>query len=440
MRKKNVKRAFALMLTMAMMANTSLTAFAAGWQQNSTGWWYGTNADNSTWHSNGWQWVDGNGDGTAECYYFDANGYMLAGTTTPDGYTVNADGQWVENGTVQKKAVGASNAGGSMGTTAKSSSIKGTVFPSRELKVNDYLIWKNLEGGTDYKLYYLGSEALSPAAAGYQLEWYGQEQCFNIPDSGWVTPQGVTVDYRLQVMENGKVKTATAEELGISYEPGKIRDVPYDSNAPLKRVVDKFALNIENMYPDSNVYMNEEFNHHGLREHSMYLLNHTYIISPLSGQPNHISDFSQWRDWELSDRDAVISVLRDWLNSFDFENASEMERAEKVRELLGKASYDESMAQKENRQNHTYFYRILVQKKGICDDFTQTAHLLATLLGLKVCLVGYSGHSFYIIQVDGVPYSGENGGLDLKTDWRDESGVGSKHYNSGLIAPVFHYE
>ena len=138
MRKKNVKRAFALMLTMAMMANTSLTAFAAGWQQNSTGWWYGTNADNSTWHSNGWQWVDGNGDGTAECYYFDANGYMLAGTTTPDGYTVNADGQWVENGAVKTKAVGVSNAGSGVGTTAKSSSIKGTVFPSRELKVNQW--------------------------------------------------------------------------------------------------------------------------------------------------------------------------------------------------------------------------------------------------------------------------------------------------------------
>ena len=78
-----------------------MTSFAAGWQKNDTGWWYGTNADNTTWHVNGWQWIDGNNDGVAECYYFDANGYMLANTTTPDGYMVNADGAWTENGVVQ---------------------------------------------------------------------------------------------------------------------------------------------------------------------------------------------------------------------------------------------------------------------------------------------------------------------------------------------------
>ena len=58
----------------------------------------------------GWQWIDGNGDGLKECYYFnqdDTNslglpqGAMLKNTTTPDGYTVNANGEWVVNGVVQ---------------------------------------------------------------------------------------------------------------------------------------------------------------------------------------------------------------------------------------------------------------------------------------------------------------------------------------------------
>ena len=31
-------------------------------------------------------------------------GWLLTNTTTPDGYTVNADGAWVENGRVQEKA------------------------------------------------------------------------------------------------------------------------------------------------------------------------------------------------------------------------------------------------------------------------------------------------------------------------------------------------
>lgn len=86
------KGAMVMALAGAMAAGMAMTSFAAGWQKNDTGWWYGTNADNTTWHANGWQWIDDNNDGVEECYYFDTNGYMLANTTTPDGYTVNADG------------------------------------------------------------------------------------------------------------------------------------------------------------------------------------------------------------------------------------------------------------------------------------------------------------------------------------------------------------
>ena len=82
MKKKIVGLGVAMLLTATM----STTAWAAGWQ-----------------------WIDGNGDGTAECYYFDDNGQMLTGTTTPDGYTVNSDGAWTENGTVQTKSVAAAN-------------------------------------------------------------------------------------------------------------------------------------------------------------------------------------------------------------------------------------------------------------------------------------------------------------------------------------------
>ena len=94
--------AFSAALMMSVMS--AVPAFAAGWQKNNTGWWYGTNADNSAWYANGWQWVDGNGDGVAECYYFDGNGYIVANGTTPDGYQVNADGQWMKNGVVQTKS------------------------------------------------------------------------------------------------------------------------------------------------------------------------------------------------------------------------------------------------------------------------------------------------------------------------------------------------
>lgn len=107
MKRRNMfKSAMAMALAGVMVAGMAVPSFAAGWQKNDTGWWYSTNADNTTWHANGWQWIDGNNDGVAECYYFDANGYMLANTTTPDGYTVNGDGAWTENGVVQIRQTG----------------------------------------------------------------------------------------------------------------------------------------------------------------------------------------------------------------------------------------------------------------------------------------------------------------------------------------------
>lgn len=98
MRRKATTIALTAMIAMSM----SSTALAAGWQKDNTGWWWQN--DNGSYPSNAWQWLDGNQDGVAECYYFDKNGYCLMNTQTPDGYTVNADGAWVVNGTVQTKA------------------------------------------------------------------------------------------------------------------------------------------------------------------------------------------------------------------------------------------------------------------------------------------------------------------------------------------------
>ena len=55
-----------------------------------------------------WQWIKDEKDGKVKCYYLNSIsngnlGAMLANTTTPDGYTVNASGEWVMNGIVQTK-------------------------------------------------------------------------------------------------------------------------------------------------------------------------------------------------------------------------------------------------------------------------------------------------------------------------------------------------
>lgn len=81
----------------------SVPAWAGSWQSDATGYWYQN--DDSTYPVSCWQWIDSNYDGIAESYYFNEHGYLLANTTTPDGYTVNADGAWVVDGIVQTQSV-----------------------------------------------------------------------------------------------------------------------------------------------------------------------------------------------------------------------------------------------------------------------------------------------------------------------------------------------
>ncbi len=98
-----MKKILTLAVAATITATMHTSCLAAGWQLNSTGYWY-ENPD-GTWPANTWQWIDGNHDGKAECYYFNKDGYMLSNTTTPDGYQVNPDGAWTENGIVQIRLV-----------------------------------------------------------------------------------------------------------------------------------------------------------------------------------------------------------------------------------------------------------------------------------------------------------------------------------------------
>lgn len=69
-----------------------MPVYAADWKQEGSTWKY-QNDDGS--FSTGWNWIDG------KCYYFDTSGNMLSSTTTPDGYQVNENGEWVVDGVVQ---------------------------------------------------------------------------------------------------------------------------------------------------------------------------------------------------------------------------------------------------------------------------------------------------------------------------------------------------
>lgn len=81
----------------------SFTSLAGEWHLDMNGWWYET--DDGSYYRNGWQWVDGNNDGLAECYYFSNKGYAITNAPQADGYEIDENGAWTVNGEVQKKEV-----------------------------------------------------------------------------------------------------------------------------------------------------------------------------------------------------------------------------------------------------------------------------------------------------------------------------------------------
>ena len=310
-------------------------------------------------------------------------------------------------------------------TKYQTSEIRGLVYPVNKVDAGNHTFWKNMHGGTDYVLVYGGAYG-DYKSAGYTDKQYPNGQRYPTFDT-WVTPDGFTIDYLGRILDaNGRIQTATAEQLGLSYEAGKIRDVPYDSNYPLKRVVDFYALNIEQITAAN--YNSAELNHHGLREHNGFIANNSYYISCLSGQPDNFkNDEAYFDESKRSDAEAVVNVLRDWLNSFDFEHMTEMERAKKIAEVLKKCSYDFEAAAAHDHGPHSSYYRVLIEHKGVCQDFTECAELLASLVGLKHDMwASDQEHVAYVIQVDGAPYGGDNMNLDLSEDWREKTRLGTR--------------
>lgn len=77
-----------------------------------------------------WAWIDGNGDGYAECYYFDKQGWLQTKKTI-DGYTVDSTGAWLENGVVKLKSTSESG----VFTNGKNENSTGTVEMEGDLNL-----------------------------------------------------------------------------------------------------------------------------------------------------------------------------------------------------------------------------------------------------------------------------------------------------------------
>ena len=154
--------------SIALMLTMGITVFAGEWKHDSVGWWF-SNGSNS-YPASQWMWIDGNNDGTAECYYFNQAGYLLVNTTTPDGYMVNDDGAWIVGGLIQTKQTGNSNPSSiktSNSNISKSNKSK-TKKKDNESNINTYIPEDAVEyNGHYYYVYDAGTTSSYEKALEY---------------------------------------------------------------------------------------------------------------------------------------------------------------------------------------------------------------------------------------------------------------------------------
>lgn len=101
--RKKVKQLFSGIVVMSMVFAINMTVFAGQWKHDGLGWWYQN--DDGSYPAGAWKWIDSDGDGISECYYFYSDGYM-AYNNDIEGYQLNDNGQWIVGGSVQKKTTG----------------------------------------------------------------------------------------------------------------------------------------------------------------------------------------------------------------------------------------------------------------------------------------------------------------------------------------------
>lgn len=159
MRRPFKKFVAAILICLAVLCS-AVTSYAGTWSHDSISWWYSNN--DTSYLANGWYWIDGNNDGIAECYDFKGDGYLYVAGKTPDGYTVNNDGQWTENGIIQTKNVAPGSViACSNGVTYSSTQTPyGSVKPAQKPAAQpqqpapstpvEYDYWSELRQASDY--------------------------------------------------------------------------------------------------------------------------------------------------------------------------------------------------------------------------------------------------------------------------------------------------
>lgn len=125
------------------------------------------------------------------------------------------------------------------------------------------------------------------------------------------------------------------------------------------------------------------------------------VLAKLSGYPykNSVSD--------TAEANALLNEVKAFMNSFDWRNASDLEKATRICNRIHQASYDHDAANEAYTtgwsESPSYgAYGCLVNGKAVCQGYTEAAHLLGFAVGVKSRELGDIGHTYPVFLVDGV--------------------------------------
>jgi hypothetical protein len=98
----------------------------------------------------------------------------------------------------------------------------------------------------------------------------------------------------------------------------------------------------------------------------------------------------------------LTTEIRSFLNSFDWRNASDYEKAVRIAKRITQADYFVSRDQYGMQDGTQYAYGCLVEGKASCSGYDSAASMLAACVGLPISSLGSVNHTYPVFLVDGV--------------------------------------
>lgn len=231
-------------------------------------------------------------------------------------------------------------------------------------------------------------------------------------DSDSIMAKNTTIDgYMLnadgQWTVDGVVQTQGTGNAGNSSVNGVQHSAGYDPAHPLAHKIDEFGLRLPEMFLTGN-YAGGSNNVQALLTNQI----DQYYIAPVT-DPGWTTEADYYET--VQNTQLVYEWFCNWLNGMDWENMSEMQRAQEIEKVLGGCSYDRETADNGvTTIDKDSFVRVLIDKKGVCSEFALVGCALAKTLGLKSGISGTGNHTIYYIEADGNVYLGSNQILDLR--------------------------